>query len=828
MKNINTITSVCFFASVVMLTAVAKAEIWYFSGNEAGNAASVDQNAFSTPSVWKNASGAANAFSADDTYVLTNKSPTETKFTEHSLILHGGKFANGARLEANANGTKAEERTAQKLYIAADSTVENPTVFEKGLLFGHNAHIVPMSQGSTNVIKGDISLINSDGGQNPRIVPDEKNISLVIDGKMTGGNNAMMVFTPADTKKRNFSLSFLGDVTWNGAVYMRTQGGGEIDAGCDYNIRIVLGNIEFRPYFRVDGNVTGSNFRLRNLMRFAVSDVDAVATLKNGLDYDNGKSSFPFHHDTYLEFPVDAVTGKAGRMVLETEFHGSTNKFIGVILTGNIFGGTAVNRFELMSVPVSRPLNAAAFRLLDEHGVDHGLTDEVVKFEVVNDETFSTLYAVVPPMVRYLCSDSTSQNANMKPSVEIASAWSDNAVPHAGKDYIVCPTNKEHRVMRTPDTDVSASWTFPGDSLTIASNASLRSYVSVLRIEDLRMLDGSAFYAPKCNNRSIDVKGSISVSGTVRFGTYENQAMYLTNSTIKGSGLIDFGGMWIAANASGMYFLSDENPDFRGKMIVRTAYQDSISVPGIDTDYASLNITSGRSLGADLPEPTPDALTLTDYAQLASMSSFVIEKRSNRGITVKGAGTVWASAGGCDITFETPITVDGAFYKRGASALTLAGEAVAVNGGGADKCIVEHGTLKVANSRALKGLTLELQGNVLFSVEINPDDEELTEKGVDLSDVLNPITLADSHAGKIPFAPVPLESRLVALFGVRDFGILTVKAECADSIEAMLPAAPPQYFTNAKLSWHRIPDETAGTVTFAVRCERTALRIIVR
>ena len=207
MKNINTITSVCFFASVVMLTAVAKAEIWYFSGNEAGNATSVDQNAFSTPSVWKNASGAANAFSADDTYVLTNKSPTETKFTEHSFILHGGKFANGARLEANGFGAIGE-RTAQKLYIAADSTVENPTVFEKGLLFGCNAHIVPMSQGSTNVIKGDISLINNDGGQNPRIVPDGKNISLVIDGKMTGGNNAMMVFTPTDTKNATFRFRF--------------------------------------------------------------------------------------------------------------------------------------------------------------------------------------------------------------------------------------------------------------------------------------------------------------------------------------------------------------------------------------------------------------------------------------------------------------------------------------------------------------------------------------------------------------------------------------------------------------------------------------------
>ena len=104
----------------------------------------------------------------------------------------------------------------------------------------------------------------------------------------------------------------------------------------------------------------------------------------------------------------------------------------------------------------------------------------------------------------------------------------------------------------------------------------------------------------------------------------------------------------------------------------------------------------------------------------------------------------------------------------------------------------------------------------------------MVETGIDLSVVAAPITLASEHNGKIPLAEVSEAFRIEAPFGTRDYGVLTVKASDADAIEAMLPAKPPKYFKNATMSWRRIPNETEGTVTFAVRCERTALRVIVR
>ena len=744
----------------------------------------------------------------------------------HSLVLLGGTFAKGARLEANAYSADSAERTKQNLYIATDSTPDNPTVFAKGVLLGHNAQLIPLSSGVANVLEGEVSVINNNGGQNPRIYPMEKNASLVFKDKFTGSgakDQGVIVLSSSEPKKRNFSLSFLDDVTWNGAMYVRAQGN-QIDPSCDYNVKIVLGSIDFHPYFRVDGNASGSGFLDKNLMRFAVASANDVAVLKNGLDRVANGVNFPFHHDTYLEFPVDAASGKAGKMVLESAFYGNTNEFIGVILTGNVFGGTATNRFELMSVPVARPLNAAAFRLLDEHGIDQGLTGEVVRFEVVNSEETSTLYAVVPPMVRYLASDSASQDLNKSPSVEIAECWSDGTLPGPGKDYIVCPTNNEHMIMRTPDTDMSGSWTFPGDSLAIARNASLRCFVGTLGVADLRMLDGSAFYAPY----GVDVTGSISVSGTVRFGTYSAKYMYLTNAVLKGSGTIDFGGMWIAANANARYVLPADSPLFSGKMIVRTAFKDSNSAPSLESDYATLSISSAESLGADLPEPTADALTLSDYAWLSMSEPCVIRRSSNRGITIDGNGVFWTSSGGRDLRLETSLTVNGVLYKGGTSMLTLDCVTVAANGGGADRCVVQSGILNIADSRALKGLSLELQKGSKLSLEIDPDDADMAKKGIDLSDVENPISLASEHMGKIPFAEVSEASRIEAPFGTLDYGILTVKAGDADAVAAMLPARPPRYFKDANLSWARLPGDVEGTVTFAVRCERKALRVIVR
>lgn len=815
--------------TALSLAATLHAETWYFTGHEYGLASSVNRNAFTDPSAWTDSSGsAAAAFSADDTYVLTNKAPGETAFTEHSILLHGGTFASGARLEVNGYG-KDGERPAQKMHIQADSTPNNPTVFGNGLLLGHNAYLYPRSAGVPNVIEGEVSLIANDGGQNPRINPVEKNAGLIFDGPMTGASGkALMVYASSDGKKRNFSLEFKGDVTWKGSLYVRDYGSAIDVSVCDYNVRLVFGSIEFHPYFRIDGTGgTGSGvFRENNLMRLAVSSPDDTVTFKNGID----QSKYPFHHDTYLEFPVDAVRGMAGKMVSETVFHGSTNGNIGIILTGDLFGGTATNRFKLLSVPVEKPLNAASFYLVG----NPEMTGTVVRFEVENDDENSVLYAVIPPMVRYLKNDNASQFAGPgRTSIGSAEAWSDGSVPTEGKDYLVWSTNATHKILRTPDSDETTSYTFPGDSLTIAGNASLRSYVSGLSIKKLRLLDGSALYMPQCTDHRIEFNGEISASGTVRIGTYSSHKAVFTNTVFTGAGTLDFGGMWIAANAHAQYVLPERNDRFFGKMILRTAYQNesSGSVPTSTDDFALMYLSSAASLGADLPELTYDALTLMDYAQLWVNGNITVAKPSNRGVTVVGNGRVWTSIGK-SIRLETSLTVDGTFYKEGVGELTLACPGRAVTGGGADKVVVSHGMLRLASADALKGLALDFRyandSGTRFEVAIDPDDAVFTEKGVDLSGLATPITLHEGLNGKIPFATIAEEDRLPAPFGTRDYGILTVDAAAADAVRAMLPAEPPRYFTGGALSWTESSDADAGTVTFAVRCERKALRVIVR
>ena len=817
-------TMIGALALVAALTGTAQAETWYFTGNES----STDTGAFTDPTKWKDANGTpATAFSATDTYVLTNFGPGEASATEHWLRAHGGTFAGGARLELNGYGSPQSDRKKQHMYIESDCTPANPLVFPRGLLFGYNAEINPMAAGATNVIDGDVELIASDGGQNPIIRALEKDTTLVFNGKLTGPTKrGMGLYTADGATKRNFTIRFLGDVSWGG------QGGQlylydsytQIDQDCDYNIRLKFGNITFTPYIRVAGR-PNNTFNARTRERLAVDSVNDTVTFLSGID----QKDRPLRYDTYLEFPVDVATGKAGKMVLNTQLYGRTNEWIGIVLTGNVFGGTETNVFELMSVPVAYPLNAAAFHVAKAGDINGSVMDEHVEFKVVNGATHSTLYAAVPPLpgwVRYVKSDDSGQNPGAGSRIESAEGWSDGSVPQPGRDYIVQPTNTAEMTLRTPDSDVSASYTFPGRSLTIASNACMRCYLHTLNVADLRMLNGSALYCSKCGSNAIDFNGNIDISGTVRIGTYNNFYMNFTNSTFTGSGTIDFGGLWIADNARANYKVWGNNSGFTGKMIVRTAYRDPKSIPTYGTDYGMLYVRDMRALGADLSTPTPDALTLTDYAYLWIDNGInTLARSSNRGITVRGCARIWQSSN-VDFRMETTLTVEGECYKDGSGIMTLAGEAVAVNGGGADKFIVTNGTLCVASATALKGLALHFHRSTALMVKPNLDDDEFTEKGLDLSDLDTPLTLAPALNGKIPFRAFAAAAMPEAPFGTTEYGLFTVKTTFADTLRSMLPATPPRYFAQGRLSW---TEKTVGDLTtFGVRCRRPAFGLIIR
>lgn len=810
MNNRKPITALAF---AMMLAGVAHADTWYFTGNEA----STDTGAFTDATKWKDASGtAATAFSAADTYVLTNFGPNEAAATEHVLRAHGGTFAGGARLELNAKDSASANRKAQRMYLMGDCPPANPIVFSRGLLLGHNAQINPVVANSTNVISGDVVLNAPNGGQIPTIQATAKDVTLVINGAMTGSSTGrgLYVFPADDGAKRNFTLKFLGDVSWDGEMYVRDRWNAISLADCDYNTRLVFGNITFTPKIRMDGKADGRSFNANTLMRYAVDAVDDTVTFQNGID----ASQYPFHGDTYLEFPVDAAAGKAGKMVLGKRFYGSTNEYIGVILNGDLFGGAATNRFALMSVPVANPLNASAFHLVN--GPD-GVA-AAVKFEVVNDATHSTLYAVVPPMVRYVQSDSSSQFANKGSHIESADGWSDGDTPQPGKDYFVMANGANHRILRTPDSDSAASYEFPGHSLTIAYNASLRVFLNDLRIGDLRMLDGSALYCTQCGGNSLAINGSIDVSGTVRIGTYTDRSMVFHN-VFTGSGTIDFGGAWLADNAKAYYRLYGANAGFSGKMIVRTAFRDPKVTPGFDLDYATLCVTNANAFGANLDVPTPDAVTLTDCALLMAEDSFTLSRESNRGITV---GTLVSADGGPkvgrlqanngkEMRIETSLTVDGTCYKQGVGTLTLAGTVMSVNGDGTDRLVVSNGLLRVAGAQAINGLTVHFARNTQFQIVPNLSDAVFAAKGADVSALDTPFTLDASFGGKIPFADTPKAERPVAPYGTVEYGIITVKATSAGAVREMLPDNPPRHFAKGHLSW---TEKTVdGLTTFGVR-----------
>ena len=128
--NSKVMTRMCLIAAGGLLGLAACADTWYFTGNES----STDTHAWTDATKWKDASGtAATAFSATDTYVLTNFGPGEASATEHWLRAHGGTFAGGARLELNGYGSPQSDRKKQHMYIEGDCTPANPLVFPRGL-----------------------------------------------------------------------------------------------------------------------------------------------------------------------------------------------------------------------------------------------------------------------------------------------------------------------------------------------------------------------------------------------------------------------------------------------------------------------------------------------------------------------------------------------------------------------------------------------------------------------------------------------------------------------------------------------------------------------
>ena len=302
--NSKVMMRMCLMAAGGLLGLAACADTWYFTGDET----STDTGAFTDPTKWKDASGtAATAFNAADTYVLTNFGPGEAAATVHTLRAHSGTFANGARLVMNAKDGTAANRKDQRLFLYSDCSPANPVVFTRGLLFGNNARIFPQNGNCTNVISGEVTLIAANGGQIPTVRPSARNNTLVFADAMTGGNGlGMYVFPGTDGTHGNFTVKFLGNVTWGGELYVRDGNRAISTAHCQYNVRLTFGSITFKPSFRIDGDSKGT-FRANTLMRFAVDTVDDTVTFKNGID----TSAYPLHNDTYLEFPVDATTGKA-------------------------------------------------------------------------------------------------------------------------------------------------------------------------------------------------------------------------------------------------------------------------------------------------------------------------------------------------------------------------------------------------------------------------------------------------------------------------------------------------------------------------------------
>ena len=105
---------IIFIFAAAMFAGAVSAETWYFTGDEANDGS--DVHAYTDPTVWKNIAGTyATAFSATDTYVLTNKGPGESSATVHGIRIHGAQRITAGVIVGIRHDTHAAFQRKQKL-----------------------------------------------------------------------------------------------------------------------------------------------------------------------------------------------------------------------------------------------------------------------------------------------------------------------------------------------------------------------------------------------------------------------------------------------------------------------------------------------------------------------------------------------------------------------------------------------------------------------------------------------------------------------------------------------------------------------------------------
>ena len=538
-----------------------------------------------------------------------------------------------------------------------------------------------------------------------------------------------------------------------------------------------------------------------------------------------------------ISLPVENVEGSDG----------VTRPRCPLIVVTNAVSASGVVTFEFSGdaeIPADGLTNRLALVVAKKGGLDKtnfaiALSDALdpygwygkygVSLEVEEDEATGeqTLVAIFQPLVKMIYSDAGTKGpaGASRLAVTNAAAWSDGKLPHSGSHYLIANgaevTGKTsgNTFMFTAITN--GTYFFPGESLTIASNATMYGFSDGFSVPVLRLLGGAALRGGQTHAVAFSNMVIVAESGVVELSAFGSGGQFRIYSDLQGSAEVRFATQTSTSVPQGQNWFYGDNSEFVGTLVV-SQYMGGVTYSQYSGGKVQrLHLSKDTDLGGALATFNPAALLVSQFDRIVLADNVSISTNLNRGMTIVGDAVVDTDV--YSFCLGMPLTIDGTLYKTGAGTLRLAADrhAVGENGGA---IVVTNGMLAVAAADAVNGFAVHLAPNTALSLKVNLADEDLVRYGIRNVGLAEPFVLGEGMAALPLSVDMSDAGELSKKGGV--VGVLTVSDSATNALESAFSVS--KFLKGFKFTPVKVHDDDNGWTTYAARYEPTGFLISFR
>ena len=350
--------------------------------------------------------------------------------------------------------------------------------------------------------------------------------------------------------------------------------------------------------------------------------------------------------------------------------------------------------------------------VLDPHGwyEKYGVSLAVEEDETTGEQM---LVAVFQPLVKMIYSDAGTKGpaGASRLAVTNAAAWSDGKLPHSGSHYLIANgdevTGKTSGETYMFTAITNGTYFFPGESLTIASNATMYVFSAGFSVPVLRLMDGAALRGGQGHVVAFSNMVLVAESGVVELSAFGSGAQFHIYGDLQGSAEVRLGTQTSTSVPQGQNWFYGNNSEFAGTLVV-SQYMGGVTYANYSGRVQMLHLRKGTDFGGALGTFNPTALLVSQFDRIVLDDDVSISTNLNRGMTVVGDAVVDTDSH--SLSLGMPLTIDGTLYKDGTGTLQLDADRAAAGADGGN-IVVTNGTLAIAAADAVNGFAVHLAPN---------------------------------------------------------------------------------------------------------------------